>query len=210
MPLNLNPNSGEDFIPYLKYNSKAGRWYAKFDGYQNEIEVQNPVLIFDFPNIKTGWISFASDGPPNCVWDASLEQEAPRPESDKAKRGFQVVVVGRQPVPAAGKLALGAREFMGVAASIVKPVKQMFDEWEEASKEHQGELPAYQCTGVVPVVGNFGTNYTPEFKLMGWRKREEVPELNSITSSHHGNGEQPDPEQSSQADEPFVDDDIPF
>ena len=50
MPLNLTVNEG-DFTPFIKYNAKAGRWYAKFEGQASEVEIINPRLLFDMLNI---------------------------------------------------------------------------------------------------------------------------------------------------------------
>lgn len=205
MPL-ININTGEDFVPYIKMNAKAGRWYAKFNGYETEIEIQNPRLAFDFSNIKTGWIAFLQSGPPQHQWDEIAGQEGPKPDWAKVRRGFCVMVVGRDSIPNAGNQKLGARELMATSNSLIKPINAMFDAY-DAETGHEGELPIYRCTGMVPVTGQNGTNYEPQFQLTGWKARGDLSELDGAEPSG-GNDSPPTGQQ--QPEEPYLDDDIPF
>lgn len=185
MALNLSAGGDGDFTPYLKYNAKAGRFYVRPQGATQDVEVERPRLVIDMPNIKTGWIYYAEGGgaPPEKVWDPSLSQMAPRPAGPKKfKRGFEALVVGADPIQGVGKL--GLREFGSTAGVVISAILKMYDAYEAGAKDNAGKLPFYRCSGVVPVEGKYGTNYEPNFQLIGWVERVKVPEFDS-----HGSGE---------------------
>lgn len=171
MPLNLQASDGE-FTPYIKYNSKAGRWYVKVEG-QREVEVANPRLAFDMANIKTGWIMFTEGMGPISVWDKGQDM-AVKPEG-KYKRGFHVMVVGGDSLAGIG--ILGLREFSSTAGVVNTAMNKMYEIYEQQSGQHPGQVPFYQCTGVKPITGMYGTNYEPLFNLIGWVDRAKVPDF---------------------------------
>jgi hypothetical protein len=182
MPINLRVSG--DFTPYLKYNSKAGRWYARFDGVNSDVEIANPRIAIDLENIKTGWIAFSqTGGPPQILWDPSQAEESPKPNWEGVKRGFRVVVVGRDAVTTAGAV-LGEREVMATANAIIKPIIDMYNQWEKDRGDHPGCIPVYRCTGVVALNGRNGVNYEPVFKLLSWIARDKMPELASQETLH--------------------------
>lgn len=170
MPLNLQPNEGGEFTPYIKYNSKAGRWYAKpKEG--PEAEVINPRLAFDFANIKTGWIMFTEGMGPVSVWDKGGEN-AVKPEG-KYKRGFNVLVFGSDSIPGLGPL--GLREFSSTANVVLTSIISMYNQYEAQMNQHPVQIPVFQCVGVTAITGMHGTNYEPNFQLQTWVDRNRVP-----------------------------------
>lgn len=170
MPLNLTPNEGGEFTPYIKYNSKAGRWYAKpKEG--PEVEVSNPRLAIDFANIKTGWIMFTEGMGPISVWDVG-ENMAIKPEG-KYKRGFHVVVFGADSLPGLGPL--GLREFSSTANVVITSILAMHGQYEAEMGRHPVQIPVFQCVGVTAITGMHGTNYEPNFQLQTWVDRNRVP-----------------------------------
>lgn len=184
MPLNLTVNEG-DFTPFIKYNAKAGRWYAKFEGQASEVEIINPRLLFDMLNIRTGWLYYAEGSGPEKVWDPDAFTMAERPPGPrKFKRGFEVMVLGNDNIPGAGPL--GLREFSSTAGNVITPILQMYDEYEAGVKEYPGQLPFYACTGVVPISGHYGTNYEPRFQLTGWVERAKVPAFDEARANSNG------------------------
>ncbi len=175
MPLNLQANDG-DFTPYISYNAKAGRWYVRVEGQDGDIEVVNPVMAFDFANIKTGWIFYTAGLGPEKVWDPSPTSTAPKPAGDKKfKRGFEVIVHGNSPI--------GEREFSSTANNTISAILEMYAEYERGKISNPGKMPIFACIGVKPVTGQHGTNYSPLFKLQGWTANPK-----SIPLGHTGNG----------------------
>lgn len=184
MPLNLSTSSGE-YTPYLKYNAKAGRFYVKAEGATEDTEIVQPLLAFDMATIRTGWVLFQQDGPPQKVWDPSLQQMADKPSDGRQwKRGFEVMVFSNAMIPRTTQ-KIGLREFCATAATVVGPIVRMYEEYEKTGGN--GKVPVYACTGVAPVESKFGTNYEPLFELKQWVERSKVPEF----ASRHESSEEP-------------------
>jgi len=162
MPLNLEPRTG-DFVPYLKFNGKAGRWYTRND-VGEEVEVTDMTAIFDLAGIRTGWIHFAEGEPPQTAWDVN-GAIAPRPtDMPKAKRGFAVNVFA----PKFG----GLREFSSTSNGAIIAVRDLFNGlFENAPERRQGKVPVVKCEKVLPVKSKFGTNFEPVLKIIKWVDR---------------------------------------
>lgn len=176
MPLNLTTNDG-DITPYLKYNAKAGRFYVKPQGGGEDVEVQNPRLAIDMAHIRTGWIFYQEGAGPEKVWDPSATQMAPRPAGPrKFKRGFEVMVFGADPIPVLGKM--GLREFGSTATNCITAILAMHADYEAQMAAHPNEVPFYDCRGVKPVQGAYGTNYEPQFILKAWVPLAKIPAFN--------------------------------
>lgn len=180
MPLNLTINDGE-FNPYIKYNAKAGRWYVKPEGGGDEVEIDKPRLAFDMAHIKTGWIFYQEGSGPEKVWDPSPSQMAPKPPGPrKFKRGFEVMVFGPDTVPGIG--LIGVREFSSTATNCITSMLDMYADYEAAVTANPNAIPVYQCLGVKPIAGAFGTNYEPQFVLKQWVPRSKIPAFNAPPS----------------------------
>jgi hypothetical protein len=165
MPLNIAPRSTDDFIPYLKFNSKAGRWYTRNDtGEEVEVAITDLIAIFDLATIKTGWIYYVEGEAPQAIWDTN-GAVAPKPTNmPKAKRGFAVNVF-------APKLG-GLREFSSNSNGAIIAIRALYDEqFEKAEERLTGKVPVVKCETVVPVKSKFGTNFEPRLKIIKWTER---------------------------------------
>jgi hypothetical protein len=165
VPPNLDPKTGGDFTPYLKFNGKAGRWYTRND-IGEEVEVTQLTGIFDLALIKTGWIYFAEGEPPVTEWDSNGAAAAKPLNTPKAKRGFAVNVF-------APKLG-GLREFSATSNGAVIAMRDLYDtQFETAPERFEGKVPVVTCESVLPVKSKFGTNYEPVLKIIKWVDRPE-------------------------------------
>ncbi|GMM93102.1 hypothetical protein [Qipengyuania sp. MTN3-11] len=160
-----NPASGDGgFIPYVKYNAKAGRWYTKKDEPEAaEFEVQNMTAIFDMNNLQTGWFLFAAGVAPSKTMDPSLSEPAPKP-GEQHKRGFQINLFS-------DKNLLGVREFSSTAGSVIEAMNELHDHWLSGKDANPGKLPVVKCVGVHPVTNKHGTNYRPQLEIVSWADR---------------------------------------
>jgi len=158
MGLNIAQSSG-DFLPYVKYNGKAGRWYVKKD--DAEVEVTNPVFVADFDNIKTGWFMFMEGQAPSITLDPDLQNPAPKP-SDKHKRGFAVQLFSKNQFG-------GVVELNGASMHLSNAINELYEQYEKDRKP--GQLPVVACTGTTPMKDKMGTNYRPIFKIEKWVDR---------------------------------------
>lgn len=218
MPLNLSTSEGE-FVPYLKYNAKAGRWYVRPKDAQRDVEVVSPRLAFDFASIKTGWLYYAEGSGPEKVWDPSLTQAAQKPPGPKKfKRGFEVLVYGGDDIPGVGKLEL--REFSSTANTAISAILKMYEDYEKGAAANPGKVPFYKCTGVTEVPSSYGTNYEPVFSFVAWVERKNIPAFDE----HLGKAVQPASagtmvapnippnvaDMPAARNDPILNDDIPF
>lgn len=191
MPLNLSVNDG-DFAAYLKYNAKAGRFYAKPEGGTEEVEIHNPLLAFNMAAVRTGWLYYAEGSGPEKIWDPSPQHAAERPPGPKKfKRGFEVMVYGNTVIPGTQQ-KLGLREFSSTAGNVIAAMLRMHAEYEAGMAANVGKYPVYACDQVKPITGMYGVNYEPIFTLKMWVDRSRVPEFDAppahkpapATSSH--------------------------
>lgn len=160
MALNI-VSQGGDFDPYVKYNAKAGRWYIK--GENGEVEVQNPVFVADFANIKTGWLLFLEGQAPDKVWDVSLTQPAPKP-SDAHKRGFGLRLFSKTSFG-------GVVDLSGASMHLNGSINDLYTAYEVAPEAKQGLLPVVKFAGATPMKDKMGTNYKPNFVIEKWVAR---------------------------------------
>lgn len=188
MGLGLPTGGSGDFVPFCKYNAKAGRWYSKDDA-GDEFEVEKFKAYFDFANIKTGLFKFAAGQAPQQVLDSAAGSgDAVAPDGDSTfKRGFQLNVFS----PKLG----GVREFSSTAGVVNGPMNILYDEW---LADESGNTPMVECKKVNAIEGKHGTNFEPELKITKWGKR---PVEFDAT---------PEPKQAAPAPEPEADEDDEF
>jgi hypothetical protein len=170
------PSGGGDFTPYVKYNAKAGRWYTKDDD-GNEIEVTNMIAIFDFANIKTGWLSFNPGVAPEFRFDSAPGSSDAQSPGDNYKRGFVVNVFSQKNLG-------GVRELAANSGAMNTAVNDVYDAYEAAPERAQGMLPVVKCVRVDPVTSKHGTNYHPVLEVIKWAPRP--PEFDETPTNGTG------------------------
>jgi hypothetical protein len=160
MPLNISQGGG-DYLPWVKYNAKAGRWYVKKD--DKEVEVQNPEFVADFANIKTGWFYFAEGKAPSIHIDPTLGEASPKPSEDH-KRGFKIALFSP-------KHFGGVVELTGASMHLNNAIVDLYAEYEAEVGKNAGKLPVVKCEGTEASKDKFGTNYKPVLKISKWVDR---------------------------------------
>lgn len=171
--LDIGTENTGDFVPWVKYNSKAGRWYIKDDA-GNDLEVDKPVFVADFAEIKTGWFYFSAGAAPERVLDPSLTSRAPKPDKtfvdekgktrDCFKRGFALNVFSE-------KAFGGVCELSSVANAICAPIGELYEKYANAAEKEEGKLPVVQFVKANAITGKHGTNYEPVFDIVKWVDR---------------------------------------
>jgi hypothetical protein len=164
MALNLG-NSG-NFRPFIKYDSKAGRWFVRED--KQDVELTNPSFVADFANIATGWIKFEAGQPPKRVLDPDIRTAAPDPQ-DGSKRGFvlALLITGRD----------GAHELGSASMHLKGAINVLYGEYEARAREHPGKLAVVACKGSLPMKDRHGTNYRPRMEIVDWVGRpDDLPD----------------------------------
>lgn len=171
MGLNIVTDSG-DFVPYVKYNAKAGRWYVKGDS--GDVEVMSPVFVADFANIRTGWLYFSAGSAPERVMDETLTHPAPKPDrtytDDKGKvrdcfsRGFMLDLFS-------DACFGGVAELSSTSAVMNKAINGLYEQYEVSPEAQAGKLPVVKFVQAAPITGKHGTNYEPVFQIEKWVDR---------------------------------------
>lgn len=163
----MNVTSDEVFKVYVGFNAKAGRWYTKKDGKDEPMfEVTDMTAVFDMTSLKTGWFKFTTNVAPEKVIDPSFTESAPNPGQD-FKRGFQLDLYSE-------KNLLGLREFTSTATIVIQSMNALYDAWMAAPETATGQLPVVRCVGVTAIGNKHGTNYQPQFEIIGWTDRPEA------------------------------------
>ena len=89
----LNIGATGSIKPYVKFNAKADKWFAK--GETGDVEIGRPTFVADLANIATGWLRFREGQAPERLIDPSLERAAPCPD-EGFKRGFVLAVYSQK------------------------------------------------------------------------------------------------------------------
>lgn len=157
MPLNLG--SGE-FTPYVKYNSKADKWFTK--GETGDVEIPRPTFIVDLPSTKTGWFLLKEGVPPSIVLDPSIATPAAKPTAEH-KRGFKVRLFSQACFGGDGVV-----ELTGASMHVCAAYNDLYSTCEAQQEANPGMLPVVAVTGATSHKDKYGTNYRPIFSLQKW------------------------------------------
>jgi hypothetical protein len=172
MPLNIGASGS--IKPYAKYNSKADKWFAK--GPEGDLEIQRPTFLADLKNIATGWLCFREGQAPERLIDASLDHAAPSPGAD-FKRGFVLAVFSQ-------KFFGGIAELSSASIHMGNALREIYQQFEEQSGNHPGQIPVIECTGSEPMKDKYGTNYRPKLQLVKWVDRPaELPDTSPVETA---------------------------
>ena len=191
MPLHIGASGAVK--SYVKYNSKADKWFARGDG--GDVEIDRPTFVADFANIRTGWMRFREGQAPEKVIDPSLDRIAPSP-GDGFKRGFVMMVYSSRSFAGAVELA-SASLHMGNA------IREIYQAYEEQRGSHPGQLPVIACVGSEAMKDKYGTNYKPKLEIVKWVDRPaELPDESPVDGADVWQGSPASPARSPSAHVP--------
>ena len=177
MPLNIGAIGSA--TPYVKYNSKADKWFAR--GETGDVEIAPPTFIADLPNITTGWLRFVEGQAPERVMDPSLDRVAPCP-GNGFKRGFVLAVYSQN-------FFGGVAELSSASIHVGDAIRELYSEFEAQRDSHPGQVPVIACTGSEPMKDRHGTNYRPTLELLKWADRPpELPDQCPVDPSEMWQG----------------------
>ena len=162
MGLGLPAGGSGDFVLYIKYNAKAGRWVSKYDD-EGDKEVSDMTAVFDLANIKTGQIKFAAGQAPEQIFDSSTGAADAVASEEGYKRGFLVHIFSDKNIG-------GLREFSSNAGVCNDAMNTLYDAYEKAKDANPGLSPVVKCSRIDPIEGKHGTNYQPVLEIIQWAK----------------------------------------
>ena len=171
--------------PYVKYNSKADKWFVRAEGGGDQ-EIARPTFLMDLANIRTGWLRFLEGQAPERVIDPSLDRTAPNP-GQGFKRGF--VVNCFSPKFFGGLVELASASIH--TSNAVRDVYAVFEE-QAGAVENRGKVPLIACTGSAPMKDQYGTNYRPKLEVVRWVERPaELPDASPVEDDEVWKGAPP-------------------
>jgi hypothetical protein len=172
MPLNIGATGS--IKPYVKFNAKADKWFAK--GETGDVEIARPTFIADLANIATGWLRFLEGQAPERVMDPALDRAAPSP-GNGFKRGFVLVVYSP-------KFFGGLAELSSASIHMGNAIREVYSDFEAQRGSHPGQVPVIACTGSEPMKDRYGTNYRPKLQIVKWVDRPaDLPDQSPVEPS---------------------------
>lgn len=180
--LNYSSTGGEDILPIVKFDARAGR-IIRIDRVDNQTEetdiTKNFSAVFDLENVEVGSISFAAGRGP--IFDmVPVGNPVPAPAGEDFKPGFRFMV---KLSSACGGDQNAPREMASTAKAFQEGLDALHDEYLKGVKDNPGKLPVVvlEDTKVKKTEGKNQTssNYMPVFKITKWvpRPSDLVPVL---------------------------------
>ena len=191
------PSSGGDFLPVLRYDARAGRFFRvdRVDAGQGFQSVLTDItdgikFVADFENIEVGWINFQPGSPPSFAL-VPMGQRLPDRPTEQHKNGVRFMV--KLTKECAGPEGKAVREIVGTARAFLSGVEAAYLEYQKYKDANKGKLPVFTLERTVPIKsgGVSSTNYSPVFKMAGWVVRKDFPhspKTNGAGLQPQGNG----------------------
>jgi hypothetical protein len=174
------PSEGANFTPIVKYDARSGRMF-RMDRIENNGNFENVAVditasfkaIFDFENIQSGWMLFASGTAPDFKL-VPIGKELPDRPSPKHKNGVRLMIKLSKDCSDDKRI----REIAGTSKAFLSGVEAVFSQYLADEDKHPGKLPVVVLEKTTPVKTGTGehssTNYHPTFKIIGWAPRGDL------------------------------------
>lgn len=153
--LNLGGSAGS----YVRFMPSANAWM------HGGAEVQLKQIVFDHASVRTGWGKMAEGSAPEWQWDNQLGVRSPQP-SDEHKRGFSIRLYAK---------AIGVAEWSSTGTGPCMGFDAIFDQIWNEKDANAGKVPVVEYTGSEPIKVGKGNTRKPQFRLVKWVPRENVP-----------------------------------
>lgn len=170
---------GGDFLPILKYDARAGRFF-RVDRFNNgagfesaNVDITNIFkAVVDFEHVEVGWLNFQPGTAPSMVL-VPYGQKFPDKPSDQHKQGIRLMM--KLSKECTGNDGKAVREVAGNSKAFLSGIEVAFEEYLAKKDANKGKLPVLALEKTVPVKTGSGaqssTNYHPVFKIVGWVAR---------------------------------------
>jgi hypothetical protein len=184
------PSTGGDFLPILKYDARAGRFFRvdRGDAGQGYETTQTDITegfkaVFDLENIEVGWMLFMPGQAPSCALVPMNDPMPPRPTPEH-RNGVRFLV--KLAKPFVGPDGKAIREVMGTSKAFLSGIEALYVQYTEDAVKHPLKLPAATLLRTTPVKTGSGqnssTNYMPVFKITSWEDRKDLKPQPRVTN----------------------------
>lgn len=162
---------GDDIVPIIKYNAKAGM-FERIDRVNVNgtwVKEEHDITagfkaVFDMENVEVGWMHFDTGGAPDFRL-VPIGGDPGASPGEKYKMGFRVMV------KLAGPVGGDVREFCSCAGVVMGAFDALHDAYLAGVKDNAGNLPVVTMTGKKGVKSQYGTNFEPQFAITQWVTR---------------------------------------
>lgn len=173
MAFGFTYNSGEDFLPIIKYDARAGRIARvdRVDGSSTSVDITRSFkAVFDFENLETGWVDFQAGSAPSFSMARVGSPMPPKP-SETHRQGIRILVK-------LGKDCGGdIRELSSSAVAFLRGTEKLHDDYLAGAAANPGKLPVVALVDTVAETTGKGdrksTNYVPVWQIQAWVNRPE-------------------------------------
>jgi hypothetical protein len=171
---------GCEILPHLKYDARSGRFFTidrvldcgQWVKEQNDVTSEFEAL-FDLQRLQVGWINFPKGAAPEMILVPAGQDYGAAPDDEGFKEGFRVIV----------QVGDTFREFMSTAAAAWAGMDALHDEFTVECVNHPEMLPVAKLIKVVPQKIGQGTNFSPVFRIVAWRRRpDDMPGPSASTA----------------------------
>src|SRR6187455_3164852 len=197
------PSQGGDFIPIIKYDARAGRFFRMDrsdtgNGFENTpVDITNVIkFIVDFDNVEVGWIDFQPGSAPSFAL-VPMGSKLPDRPTPRHKNGVRFMVkLAKECTGPDGK---SIREVAGTSKAFLSGIENIYLEYQKDKAKNPGKLPVLMLEKTVPIKTGSGekssTNYHPVFAIAGWVPRGDL----APQPKANGSGQQPQAMQGNTA-----------
>jgi hypothetical protein len=174
------PSTGGDFLPIVKYDARAGRFFRMDrvdtgNGFGNDaVDITSSFkAMVDFENVEVGWINFPAGSAPHFAL-VPMGTQLPSKPSEFHKNGIRFMLKlgkdcgGDKPI----------REIAGTSKAFLSGIEAAFTAYQAQKAANPGKLPVLTLEKTTPIKSGSGdrqsTNYQPTFKISGWAPRGDL------------------------------------
>lgn len=218
---NAGGGDGDDFLPLLTYNAKAGRLklqqrvegVAGWETQESDISFTSPMFVMDLAAVRVGWLLFKAGMPPVKALAYVGHPIPPQPVGNwgndaqgkplKPRHGFVMHLMGTDRV---------LREFSANAGCVIDSMNTLHDAYLAAPEAAQGMVPVVKFAGTTEMKTKHGSNFAPLWEIVKWVPRPtEFGALPSAKPAPAPVAAAPAPVAApAKAKVPEMDDEIPF
>jgi hypothetical protein len=175
-------SQGGDFLPILKYDARAGRFFrvdridtgSGFVGESADITAQFKAVV-DFDNVECGWIDFQPGSAPSFAL-VPMGSKLPDRPTPRHKNGVRFMVkLAKECTGPDGK---AIREVAGTSKAFLSGIEAAYVEYQKFKGQNPGKLPVLTLVKTMPIKTGSGekssTNYHPVFAIAGWVPRGDL------------------------------------
>jgi hypothetical protein len=179
---------GGEFLGRIQYDTRVGFWQTvkRVQGDGGWVDdkgeqFKNPTMLFDMGTLEVGYIKFSS--PPAFLVVPYGQPIPPQPQemsTDAAGKTRKAFLPGfRVKVASAKVFGDGAAYYFAHnAKTVMEPMDELYQIYEQAPEAAQGKVPLVAVTGtrLVEIKSPQGTNryHAPIFAIQAWYDRLEV------------------------------------